>query len=86
MQPIAIVLTVINFVLMIIILAQMRPAFAQQQQNASQVLRGRALEIVDSLGKVRASIKIEPPVVLNEKQYPQTVILRLIDTKGGTTC
>ena len=48
-----------------------------------QVLRGRALEIVDSLGKVRASIKIEPPVTMNGKLYPQSVILRLVDTKGG---
>jgi hypothetical protein len=83
MQPIAIVLTVINFVLMIIVLAQMRPASAQQQPNASQVLRGRALEIVDSMGKVRASIKIEPAVTAAGRLYPQTVILRLIDTKGG---
>jgi len=82
MQPIAIVVTAINFVLMITILAQMRPASARQQ-NVSHVLRGRALEIVDSLGKVRASIKIEPPVEIGGKLYPQTVILRLIDTKGG---
>jgi hypothetical protein len=85
MQRIAIALTVINFVLMIFLLAQLRPASAQQQQqqNISSVLRGRALEIVDSLGKVRASIKIEPPVEVGGKMYPQTVILRLIDTKGG---
>jgi len=84
MQRIAIVLTVINLALMIFLLAQLRPAYSQQQQqNSSQVLRGRSLEIVDSLGKVRASIKIEPPVTMNGKLYPQTVILRLIDTRGG---
>jgi hypothetical protein len=65
MQPLAIVVTAINFVLMITILAQMRPASAQKK-NVSHVLRGRALEIVDSLGKVRASIKIEPPVEIAE--------------------
>jgi hypothetical protein len=84
MQRIAIALTVINLVLMIFLLAQLRPAYGQQQQqNSSQVLRGRSLEIVDSLGKVRASITILPPVTMDGKLYPQTVVLRLIDTKGG---
>lgn len=83
MQRIAIALTAINLVLMVFLLAQMHPATAQQQQNTSQVLRGRALEIVDSLGKVRASISVLPPVTANGKVYPQTVLLRLIDSHGG---
>lgn len=83
-QRIAIAITAINLVLMIFLLAQMRPVSAQQKKNeASQVLRGSSLEIVDDLGKVRASIKIEPPSTVGGKLYPQTVILRLIDTKGG---
>ena len=83
-QRIAIALTVINLVLMIFLLAKLRPASAQQQpQNSLTVLRGRALEIVDSLGKVRASISILPPVTMGGKLYPQTVLLRLIDSKGG---
>jgi hypothetical protein len=84
MQRIAITLTVINLVLMIFLLAQMRPASAQQQrQDIAPVLRGRALEIVDSLGRVRASISVLPPVEVSGVMYPQTVLLRLIDTKGG---
>ena len=83
MQHISIALTFINLALMTFLLAQLRPANAQQQQNASQVLRGRALEIVDSLGKIRASITIHPPTVVDGKMYPQTVLLRLIDNKGG---
>ena len=82
MLKIGFALSVINLALMIFVLSELKPASAQQQYS-SQVLRGRSLEIVDSLGKVRASIKIEPPVTMNGKQYPQTVILRLIDTKGG---
>jgi hypothetical protein len=83
-QRIAIALTVINLVLMIFLLAQLRPASAQQKQNdASQVLRGRSLEILDSLGKVRASISVLPPVTVDGKLYPQTVLLRLIDSQGG---
>jgi hypothetical protein len=82
-QRIAIMVTMINLVLMIFLLAQLRPVTAQQQQNPSQVLRGRGLEIIDSLGKVRASISILPPVTVNGKLYPQTVLLRLIDSHGG---
>jgi len=82
MLKIGFALTVINLALMIFVLSELKPASAQQQ-NSLQVLRGRALEIVDSLGRVRASIKIEPPVTMNGKLYPQSVILRLVDTKGG---
>jgi len=82
MLKIGLALTVINLVLMIFVLSELKPASAQQQSSL-QVLRGRGLEIVDSLGKVRASIKIEPPVTMNGKLYPQSVILRLVDTKGG---
>jgi len=81
-QRIAIALTLINLVLMIFLLAQMRPATAQTPQT-TQVLRGRSLEIVDSLGKIRASISVMPPVTADGKLYPQTVLLRLIDSKGG---
>jgi hypothetical protein len=83
-QRIAVLVTIINLVIMIVILTQLRPANAQSsQQYALPVLRGRALEIVDSLGKIRASITIQPPVVVDGKKYPQTVLLRLIDTRGG---
>ena len=82
MVKIGFALTVINLVLMIFLLSELKPASAQQQ-NSLQVLRGSGLEIVDSIGKVRASIKIEPPVTMNGKLYPQSVILRLVDTKGG---
>lgn len=51
------------------------------------VLRGRALEIVDANGKVRASIQIHPPdakVKMPDGSvgYPETVILRLITAEG----
>src|SRR5215211_1817350 len=82
MQYIAVVLTIVNLVIMTFLLGQLRPARAQQLQNIAPVLRGRGLEIVDSLGKVRASISILPPVEMDGKKYPQTVLLRLIDSKG----
>jgi hypothetical protein len=50
------------------------------------VLRGRALEIVDDRGRVRASIKVHPanPKVTmpNGKTQPEIVLLRLIDKNG----
>ena len=83
MNRIAIGLTVINLVLVTILLAQFRPAHAQEnKQPVNSVLKGTALEIVDSLGKTRASISILPPTVVDGKKYPQTVLLRLIDSKG----
>jgi hypothetical protein len=51
------------------------------------VLRGHALEIVDDHGRVRAMIKVFPdnPTVKmpdGTMGYPETVLLRLIDSKG----
>ncbi len=82
-QRIAAGVTAVNLVLMTILLAQFRTVHAQQQlPTASPVLRGSALEITDSLGKVRASISIQPPVVMNGRKYPETVLLRLINEHG----
>lgn len=46
------------------------------------MLRARGLEIIDSMGKVRASITIQPASEVDGKKYSQNVILRLINTKG----
>jgi len=82
-QKLAVVLTVINLILMTFLLARLQPAQAQSKQGVPPVLRGRALEITDSLGRIRASITIEPPVVVDGVSYPQTVLLRMSDSKGG---
>ena len=53
--------------------------------DAPGVIRGRALEIVDDRGKVRASIAVlpeDPKVVWNGKPYPETVLLRLMSPEG----
>jgi hypothetical protein len=81
-QRISMAVTAINMVLMIFLFAQLLPAKAERQQNTAPILRGRGLEIVDSLGKVRASITMQPAVVMNGKMYPATILLRLIDSKG----
>ena len=51
-------LTLVNLAILLLSLAQQfRPAFAQGEPA---VLRGRALEIVDGQGRVRASIRLKP--------------------------
>jgi hypothetical protein len=55
---------------------ELAPAFAAGE--ARDVLRGRALEIVDSQGRVRASLSVLPA----GPQSPETVLLRLITEQG----
>ena len=55
--------------------------------SVAPVLRGRALEIVDEKGRVRASISVlpaDPNVKMPDgtRGYPETVLLRLITSEG----
>lgn len=79
-QRIAIALTVINLGLTVFLLAQLRRANAEE---VAPLLRGRALEIVDTKGRVRASITVEKQATIDSKFYPETVLLRLSDPKNG---
>jgi hypothetical protein len=75
-------LTVLNLVLLVgLMLSQVPTAFGSPQ--ALPVLRGSALEIVDSQGRVRAGILVHGPETVNGVTYPETVLLRLIDPIGG---
>lgn len=84
-QRLLVVITVLNLLLLVFSLGQTRAVVAE---GVAPVLRGRALEIVDDRGRVRASITILPADP-NFKMpdgtvgYPETVLLRLIDSKGG---
>jgi len=75
-QRLLIAATLLNLILLLLIFAQARPVSAQ---NDLQVIRGRALEIVDDQGRVRASITIEPRTSPNQGAYPETVLLRMSD-------
>ena len=82
-QGLLVVLTVVNVALLGILL-QGRPALAG---GDTTILRGRALEIVDDKGKVRASIKLHPAdpkfkMPDGKVGYPDTVVLRLITPDG----
>lgn len=79
-----IVLTVVNFVLLTLSFARLDAAVAQ---DVAPVLRGRALEIVDDHGRVRATIAVlpaDPDVKMPDGKtgYPETVLLRLITSEG----
>jgi hypothetical protein len=75
-----IVLTVVNLVLLALSLIQSRSVAAQ---GVAPVLRGRALEIVDDHGRVRASIQVLPAgTQKNGELSLETVLLRLITEKG----
>ena len=76
-----IALTAVNFAILLLAVAQqLHPAFAQAEPS---VLRGRALEIVDGQGRVRASINVLPPSRSpNGDETHETVLLRLITERG----
>jgi len=76
-----IALMAMNFALLLLTVAQqLRPAFAQTDLP---VLRGRALEIVDAQGRVRASINVLPPGrAPNGEEIRETVLLRLNTERG----
>jgi len=79
-QRLLVVVTLVNLALVAFALAQTRPALAA---DVPQVLRGRALEIVDAEGRVRASISIMPAgTSAHGDRYPETVLLRLITERG----
>ena len=79
-QRFLITLTLVNLALLIVTLAQSRPAIAE---SVPPTLRGRGLEIVDESGRVRASISVMPASTSpNGQAYPETVLLRLITERG----
>ena len=86
-ERIAIALTLINLAILSFVGMRTRAAAAE---NVAPVLRGRGLEIVDDHGRVRASITVfpsDPKVKMPDGTtgYPETVLLRLINSKGGPT-
>ncbi len=85
LQRLTFILTALNLILLAFGLAQMHSVAAQE---VAPVLRGRALEIVDDRGRVRAEIKVLPaqPTLRmpdGTTGYPETVQLRLISSQSS---
>jgi hypothetical protein len=90
LQRLVIALTALNLGLLAFLLAQVEVSFlgfrflrSAEVASAGSVLRGRALEITDDAGRVRASIRLYPASLLPDgSTYPETVLLRLISSQG----
>jgi hypothetical protein len=83
-QTTLIILTAVNLGLLGYQVIQPHMATASTS-DVPAVLRGRALEIVDERGKVRASLAVlpeDPKVIWKGKPYPETVLLRLMSPEG----
>jgi hypothetical protein len=79
-QRFLIVLTLVNLALLVFTLAQRSPVVTE---GIPPVLRGRALQIVDERGRVRASIQVLPASTQeNGEPSAETVLLRLITERG----
>lgn len=84
-QRLAIVLSLLNAALFIRLIAFDKPVVASEGPTTIKV---RALELIDDHGRVRAELKVFPALP-NVKMpdgttgYPESVMLRLIDSKGG---
>lgn len=80
-QRLLLALTAANLgLLFFLLLSQIGPSLAD---SAAPVLRGRALEIVDERGRVRASLSVLPASTqANGETSSETVLLRLITERG----
>jgi hypothetical protein len=73
-------LTVVNLAVSFVTLSGLHPVAAQ---GTPPVLRGRALEIVDDQGRVRASLSVLPAGTSEAgDRHRETVLLRLITERG----
>ena len=88
-QRIAIGLSALNLLLLVYLVGQtISPAEAQSislapDTEVQPMLRTRGLEIVDEQGRVRALLGVMPAERVDGKDYPETVLLRLLDPKSG---
>jgi hypothetical protein len=79
-------LTLVNLVILLVVVFLI--SSSSKSDVVPTVVKARAFELVDANGKIRAEIKVlpaEPNATMPDgtKGYPETVILRLIDSQGG---
>ena len=92
MSDFLIALSAFNLGILVFLLAQVEVRFlgfrflprSVEVTGVGSVLRGRALEITDDEGRIRASIRTYPASVQPDgTTYPETVLLRLINSQGA---
>lgn len=79
-------LTLVNLAILLVVVFLI--SSSSKSDAVPTVVKARAFELVDANGKIRAEIKVLPAesnatMPDGTKGYPETVILRLIDSKGG---
>ena len=79
-------LTLVNLAILLVVVFLI--SSSSKPDVVPTVVKARAFELVDANGRIRAEIKVlpaEPNATMPDgtKGYPETVILRLIDSKGG---
>ena len=82
MQRFTLGLTVLNLALLAVLISS-QAGSALAKQSGPGVLRGRALQIVDAQGRMRAEILVHGPETVNGVTYPETVLFRMMDPVGG---
>jgi hypothetical protein len=84
-QRLLLAATVVNLGLLGYQIVQPRSDAIAAAPEVPGVLRGRALEIVDQRGRVRATLSVlpeDPKVTWKGKPYPEVVLLRLMSPEG----
>ena len=85
MQRVLVALTIVNAALLVFFLTHPHGVAAT---DVAPVLRGRALEIVDDHGRVRAELRVlpaQPALKMPDGTtgYPETVLLRLLTSSNS---
>ena len=81
-QRLGVGLAFLNAGLLVLLLAGLFRS-ASARPEIPPVLRGRALEIVDEQGRIRAEILVHGPETVNGIRYPETVLFRMADPTSG---
>ena|SRR5438132_11356306 len=80
MHRFAVLLTIVNIIVLIVLVSQLRVARAQQ--DVANVVRAHSIEIVDASGKVRAQLIVNPSTDAAGVATDGGVIFRMMDRDG----
>lgn len=84
-QKLGVTLAGANLALLLFLIGKTMTPVTAVEATASepQALRVRSLELIDEQNRVRALLAVMPPSTVDGKDYPETVLFRLIDPQSG---
>lgn len=84
-QKLGVTLAGANLALLLFLIGKTMTPVAAVEATAGepQALRVRSLELIDEQNRVRALLAVMPPTTVDGKDYPETVLFRLIDPQSG---